>query len=113
LVHCPKPRKKAFWWNWQKRPVSPTENAEHAQAKRKRLLVMSSGVFACFTSSIALFILSKTYDGLQPESTNKQPPNPPWEEAKEKRSQQLEEVRRRRRLIYQLMRKMQPRQSSF
>jgi len=33
---------------------------------------------------------------------------PAWQQAKEKRKWQLEEVRRRR-LIYQLMRKMQPR----
>ena len=34
---------------------------------------------------------------------------PAWQSAKEKRKRQLEEVRRSRRLIYQLMRKMQPR----
>ena len=46
------------------------------QAVRTALYALSTGVFACFTSSTTLFILSKTYDGLQPETTNKQPPHP-------------------------------------
>jgi len=68
---------------------------------------MTSGVFACFTSSNSLFILSKIMTAYNLEPPVNSLPNPPWQEKKEKRRQQLEEVRRRRRLMYQLMRKMQ------
>ncbi len=44
-----------------------------AQDVRHALYSLSTGVFACFTSGTTLFILSKTYDGLQPETTSKQP----------------------------------------